>query len=118
MTDGQKLARLADIVDAIDQIDILLSGKTIGDLIADRMLKAAYERFLEILSEASRHIEASQKLMHTEIPWRRIADLGNHLRHAYQHIDPDVIWTLYADGHIDRLRIVALQLIEAASSPS
>jgi uncharacterized protein with HEPN domain len=105
-------------VDAIDQINILLSEKSINDLLADRILKAAYERFLEILSEASRHIEASQKSTHTEIPWRRIADLGNHLRHAYQHIDPIVIWTLYADGDIERLRIVALQLIEAASSHS
>jgi uncharacterized protein with HEPN domain len=113
LTKGQTLARLGDIVDAIDQIDLLLSGKTVSDLQSDRVMKAAYERFLEILSEASRHIDASQKSVHPEIPWRRIADLGNHIRHAYQHIDTSIIWSLYVDGDVDRLRTVTVQLIES-----
>ena len=48
--------RLRDIIDAIDQINGLLEGKTFKDAQADRVLRAAFERFLEILSEASRHI--------------------------------------------------------------
>ena len=48
--------RLRDIVDAIDKIDTLLNGKTFADVQSDAFLRAAFERFLEILSEASRHI--------------------------------------------------------------
>lgn len=48
--------RLQDILDAIEQIDVLLNGKTFADLQNDRILRAAFERFLEIISEASRHI--------------------------------------------------------------
>ncbi|MBK8458691.1 MAG: hypothetical protein IPL47_17460 [Phyllobacteriaceae bacterium] len=44
--------RLRDIIDAIDQIDLLLAGATFGDLLANRMQRAAFERFLEVLSEA------------------------------------------------------------------
>ena len=112
MTDGRTLSRLSDIIDAIEQIEVLFAGKSIDDLLADRILKAAFERFLEIVSEASRHVPADQKSEHPEIPWSRIADLGNHLRHAYQHIDPKIIWTLYADGSISRLRTVVKQLIK------
>ena len=49
------LYRLQDIVDAIDQINLLLTGKSLDDVTGDRVLRAAFERFLEILSEASRH---------------------------------------------------------------
>ncbi len=53
--------RLKDIIDAIDQIHALLQNKSYQDLVADKVVKAAFERFLEILSEASRHIPEEMK---------------------------------------------------------
>jgi len=76
--------RLRDMLDAIEQIERMLAEKTLEDLNGDRYLRAAYERFLEILSEASRHVPPDLKDAFPDIPWRRIADIGNHLRHAYQ----------------------------------
>lgn len=75
--------RLNDVVDAIEQIELLLKHKTFDDVQTDRPLKAAFERFLEILSEAARHIPDRLKNAEPSIPWKRIADIGNHLRHAY-----------------------------------
>ncbi|MBB3978993.1 uncharacterized protein with HEPN domain [Rhizobium azooxidifex] len=72
------------MLDAIEQIERMLAEKTLEDLNGDRYLRAAYERFLEILSEASRHVPPDLKDAFPDIPWRRIADIGNHLRHAYQ----------------------------------
>jgi uncharacterized protein with HEPN domain len=112
LTDQRLLSRLSDILDAIQHVNLILSGKSLDDLTADRILKAAYERFLEIISEASRHIPLDQKSKHSEIPWRRIADIGNHLRHAYQHIDPAIIWTLYVEKDIYRLETAVQQILD------
>ena len=53
--------RLRDIVESIDKIDALLDGNRFDDLYRDDVQRAAFERFLEILSEASKHIPESMK---------------------------------------------------------
>ena len=60
--------RLKDIIDAIDQIHALLKNRSYLDLTTDKVAKAAFERFLEILSEASRHIPESLKETRPDIP--------------------------------------------------
>ena len=96
--------RLLDIIDSIDQIDALLSDRNFGDLVQDRVLRAAFERFLEILSEASRHIPHEMKSTRPDMEWSRIAAIGNHLRHAYHRVDAEILWRLYADGKLAELR--------------
>lgn len=61
------------------------------------MTRAAFERFLEILSEASRHVPDEWKREHGAVPWRQVADLGNHLRHAYHRTDAEALWSIYED---------------------
>lgn len=100
MTDRTR-RRLSDILDAIEQIERMLAEKTLEDLRQDRTLRAAYERFLEILSEASRHVPSEMKDAYPDIPWRRIADIGNHLRHAYQQVDAEVLWNIHAGNDLD-----------------
>ena len=80
-------------------------------------MKAALERFLEIVSEASRHIPMELKAASPLIRWRRIADIGNHLRHAYQHVDVDILWGIYAEGELARLRGAAAGFIRAIEEP-
>ena len=58
------------------------------------MLKLMVERCLEIISEASRHIPTEMKDKAPEINWRRLADLGNWLRHAYHRTDPGIMWDM------------------------
>ena len=103
MSDERTLQRLRDIIDAIEQIDLLLLGHGAESLTSDRRLKAAFERFLEIVSEASRHVPMELKRASPLISWRRIADIGNHLRHAYQHIDAQILWDIHAGGELARL---------------
>jgi uncharacterized protein with HEPN domain len=61
------------------------------------MLRLAVERLLEIISEASRHIPVDMKAKEPKINWRRLADLGNWLRHAYHRTDPGFLWDMI--GH-------------------
>jgi len=70
--------RIQHVLDTILKIRRLFAGKSVDDLVADDNMIAAYERFLEIISEASRHIPEEWKLeFGSDISWRQIADLGN-----------------------------------------
>lgn len=89
--------RLEDISEAIAHVDAMLQGKS-RDALEDPIVRAALERFLEIVSEASRHVPAKLKSSHgPNLPWRNIADLGNILRHAYRNVDVDILWNIYAN---------------------
>lgn len=49
---------------------------------------------MEIVSEASRHLTDELKARHPEIPWQKVAGIGNVLRHSYETIAAPVIWKL------------------------
>lgn len=110
---GRTYWRLTDIKAAIAEIDKLLDGKTSDILSTDRAVRAAFERFLEIASEASRHIPQEWQDEFPEIHWRRVADLGNHIRHVYHKIDLDLLWLIYTD-ELPKLESVIDKLIDRA----
>jgi uncharacterized protein with HEPN domain len=96
--------RLADILDAISQIELLAAGKQQTDLETDRFFRDAFERFVEIVSEASRRMPYAVKSKHPDIPWPRIAAIGNYLRHAYHRVDSGVLWSLLENGDLGKLK--------------
>jgi uncharacterized protein with HEPN domain len=83
--------RLAHILDAINNIQTFLSGMTAPAFASDKLLRMAVERSFEIISEASRRIPDDVKARQPEINWRRMADLGNRLRHAYHLVDTNLL---------------------------
>jgi uncharacterized protein with HEPN domain len=105
--------RLADIIEANDNIDALLSGKGEADFEADRHMRAAFERYIEILSEASRSIPDGIKVADPDINWRNVADIGNHLRHAYHRVDPDILWNTYTQGRLQQTKAFCQRALEA-----
>jgi uncharacterized protein with HEPN domain len=86
--------RLRHVLSAISDINHILEGKTRDEFAADRIIRAATERLLEIISEASRRVPEDIKAREAQIPWQRVADLGNILRHAYHDTNPDIIWRI------------------------
>jgi uncharacterized protein with HEPN domain len=60
------------------------------------------ERLIEIISEASRRLPDALKDQHPHLPWRDIAGIGNHLRHAYQRVDEQTVREVI-EQHIDEL---------------
>jgi uncharacterized protein with HEPN domain len=56
------------MAEAIRQIEILLDGKTFADVEANRGTLAAFERFIEIISEASRHVPPAMQDETPQIP--------------------------------------------------
>ncbi len=86
--------RLEHILDCISQLEELFGRISEKQLSSDRLLRAAVERWLEIISEASRHVPEDVKAHEPAIAWRRMADLGNLLRHAYPDVNPTVLWDI------------------------
>jgi uncharacterized protein with HEPN domain len=111
MTD-RTVFRLRDIVDAVDQIEIILDDKTFVDVFSDRLLRAGFERFLEIISEASRHVPLELKAKAVQIPWPEVAAVGNLLRHAYHKVDLEILWRIYENGELFELRDAIKNFLE------
>jgi uncharacterized protein with HEPN domain len=75
--------RLRDIIDAIDHIRTETDGVSLDAFEADWRKRWLVERGIEIISETSRHLPDDMKLRHPGIPWRKVAGIGNVLRHEY-----------------------------------
>lgn len=103
---------LQDILDGIDWIGQITRGKSFADFLGERMLREAVERNIEIISEASRRLPAEMKERHPAIPWKRIADIGNVLRHAYDKTEPVIPWDVVTDK-LPALRAVVTTEIAA-----
>ena len=72
---------LHDILEAIDRIEHVTRGRTLGEFEADWELCWVVQRGIEIISEASRAIPDGLRNTRPEIPWRKVAGIGNVLRH-------------------------------------
>lgn len=67
---------------------------TRDSLFADEVARAALERFIERISEASRRLDPALKACEPAIPWSDIAGIGNVLRHNYDRVDPILLWNI------------------------
>jgi uncharacterized protein with HEPN domain len=91
------LLRIHDMLESIRGIEKAVAGKTFRDYERSWVLRSAIERGIEIISEASRHLERELKLQHKEVRWKDIAGIGNILRHEYQRIDGQIVWNAVRD---------------------
>jgi len=105
MTERIVTPRLADIIEAIERIRRVLDGVTLEAFEQSWEKRWLVERGIEVISEASRHLTDDIKERRTEIPWSKVAGIGNVLRHAYDHVAPDVLWKLAQDdlGAIEKV---------------
>ncbi len=68
-----------------------------GDLSAEAFAEDvrtmyAVTRALEIISEAARRLEASEREDRPELPWKDITGAGNVYRHDYDEVSPEILW--------------------------
>jgi uncharacterized protein with HEPN domain len=103
--------RLRHILEAIEDMEHILAGKTEAQFAADRFLRLSVERLFEIISEASRHIPEEMQANASHLPWRRVADLGNRLRHAYHRVDAAILWQIY-ENDLPALKAYIVPIVE------
>lgn len=85
---------LLDMLRAIDRIREVTVGLDLAAFEADWQRQWLVERGLEIVSEASRRLSPALQARHGAIPWRKVAGIGNVLRHEYQRVAPAILWAV------------------------
>jgi uncharacterized protein with HEPN domain len=83
---------LNEILQAIRSARKATSGLDFSAFVADEIRRAATERFVEVISEASRLLPDDLRDQHPLIPWQDIRRIGNHIRHGYHHVSAKIIW--------------------------
>lgn len=92
MGERRENLRLHDIAEAIQLINNEMADVSLSAFESDKRKRWIVERGIEIISEASRHLSPDLKERHPEIPWPKVAGIGNILRHDYARIAHDVLW--------------------------
>jgi uncharacterized protein with HEPN domain len=109
--------RLQDMIEAIGNLRLIIRDLPIAEFEADVKTRWSVERGLEIVSEASRHLDSALKTRHQEIPWRKIAGIGNILRHDYEAVSAPIIWSL-TQNDLSELERVCRQELEILGKPT
>lgn len=78
--------RIHDMLDNIEYARAATRELSFQDYLDRRIIQLATERAIGIISEASRHIPDDLKALAPEIPWPKIAGIGNVLRHDYRDV--------------------------------
>lgn len=82
------------MIDAIDQLQACLNGKTYEDYQQEFILQRATERLLEILGEAARRIDGDFQAQHPEIEWADVIGLRNIIAHQYDNLSLAQLWEI------------------------
>jgi uncharacterized protein with HEPN domain len=88
------IPRLTDIIEAIERVNAVLADVALEAFEYDWQRQWLVERGVEIISEASRHLPDDLKARNPQIPWQKVAGIGNVLRHDYESIAAPVLWKL------------------------
>jgi len=88
------IPHLTDIIESIERVRSVLDGVSLEGFENDWQRRWLVERGVEIVSEASRRLADDLKARHPEIPWQKVAGIGNVLRHDYETIAAPVMWKL------------------------
>jgi uncharacterized protein with HEPN domain len=83
---------LEQMLEAIQDIEQVIAGRSFEAYATDRPLRRLVERCIEIVSEASRRLPRALKAGHPDIPWQKVASIGNLLRHDCDAVNDATIW--------------------------
>eukprot|EP01037_Dinobryon_pediforme_P006664 gene6664-6734_t len=82
------------MIEAIERIRPLCDAHSLEAFEADWQSQWLVQRGLEIISEASRHLPVELKARYPAIAWRKVAGIGNILRHDYGQVAAAILWSL------------------------
>lgn len=92
--ESKDMARLWDMLDAARAAMQFTDKIKFEDFLANRMVRNAVERNLEIIGEAARCVSKTFRDSLPDIPWRAMIALRNVLTHEYGEIRHERIWLI------------------------
>ena len=107
----------ADILEAVGMIEQFTAGMDFEAFRSNPMAVAAVERKLQIVSEAAIRLGDEAEKRIPSLPWRDIRGIGNQLRHAYERIDLDTIWSAVTDDLPPLKAAVLRELAQPSANP-
>lgn len=97
----------------LDECDFLLdcaAGVTAEGFLADKTLRRAFQRSLEVIGEASKQLSGDFRSTHPELPWREMAAMRDRLIHGYFGVDDAIVWDV-VQSHIPIVRAPVLEIL-------
>lgn len=89
--------------------------------LADRTLRLALERLIEIIGEAAKRVPPDTRAAYPAIPWADIVGMRNKLVHDYLEVDPEQVWQVVTGdlpGLIAELERIAPRGVEGVAIPT
>ena len=87
---------LADILEAIERIELYTQGLGFNMFEQDRKTVDAVVRNCEIIGESANRLPTSFKEADKTIPWEQLVGLRNRIVHEYFGVDVAIIWQVVA----------------------
>ena len=103
---------VADMVEAIGDIESFIKGMTYEDFIADKKTRNAVIRSVEVIGEAAAKLPDEIRSKEPQMPWARIVGMRNRLVHEYFGIDNQILWKTVSES-IPELNNEVKRLLDA-----
>jgi uncharacterized protein with HEPN domain len=107
----KRIQQFADILENIARIERFTAGFDADGLAGNEQAFYAVLHALLIISEAARRLGNEAEALAPDQPWQSIRSLGNVLRHAYDGVDPGIIWRIVCDDLAGLKRAVGRALV-------
>ncbi len=91
------IVRLRHMLDAAEDAQHFVKGKTRQDLDSDRVLMLAVLKSIEIVGEAASRISEPTRESISDIPWLDVIGMRNRLIHGYYDINLQTVWDTVQD---------------------
>jgi len=92
---------LIDMLDSIDAIMQFTDGVDYTQFLANRMIRDAVYRNLEVLGEAANRMPDYFIQQHPEIEWGKIISARNVFIHGYDKINDKIVWNIVKTSLIE-----------------
>lgn len=88
---------IGEMIDAAEQAQILVSGRDVDTLAADRQLRDALLWNFTVLGEAAAQLPDAVKRAHPSVNWARPSQLRNRIVQGYWSIDLEILHATASD---------------------
>ena len=84
---------LEDIIEHMNYAEEFIRDMTFDEFKSDKKTVLSVTKCIEVVGEATKHIQDQIRERFPEIPWRDMAGMRDRLVHGYFKVDLSIVWT-------------------------